>query len=325
MNSASLHTSVCVLIAAWPLVSSAQAQPFPSKPIEVVVHTNPGGGADLFGRYVVDIINREKLLPQPMAVVNKPGGSHSVAANYVAAKQGDPYTVLTIAHSSFLVVPAVSGLDLGLDKFTPLTLYGLDSHTVTVSASSPFHSVKDLIAAAKKAPKSVTVGVGTIGGTAHMVGYLLEKPAGVRFNFIGLKGGGEAIVGVMGGHYQVCFENISEVMEHVQNKKLRLLAVANDKRLPFIPDVPTLKEEGYDVTGAVGRGFLAPAGIPKEAEAVLTAAFEKAYKSKAWQDFASKNMFADVFLKEGEFNKWLVTERAKLVPFVQDVGLAKKK
>jgi putative tricarboxylic transport membrane protein len=320
-----LHMTVWISVTALLSVSAAQAQSFPSKPIEVVVHTNPGGGADLFGRYVVDIINREKILPQPMAVVNKPGGSHSVAANYVAAKKGDPYSVLTIAHSSFLVVPVVSGLDLGLEKFTPLALYGLDSHTVTVNASSPFKSVNDVIAAAKKAPKSVTVGVGTIGGTAHMVGYLLEKPTGARFNFIGLKGGGEAILGVMGGHYQLCFENLSEVMEHVNNKKLRVLAVASDQRLPFIPDVPTLKEQGYAVTGVVGRGFLSPAGIPKEAEAVLTAAFEKAYKSKAWQDFASKNMFADVFLTGDRFGKWLVSERAMLVPFVQDVGLAKKK
>ena len=97
----------------------------------MVAHTNPGGGADLFGRYVVDIINREKLLSQPVAVVNKAGGAHAVAANYVAQRRGDPHVVLTIAHSSFLAVPAVSGLDLGLDKFVPIALYGLDSHSVT--------------------------------------------------------------------------------------------------------------------------------------------------------------------------------------------------
>ena len=135
-----------------------------------------------------------------MVVVNKPGGSHAVAANYVAARKGDPYTVLTIAHSSFLAVPTVSGLDLGLDKFVPIALFGLDSHTVAVRADSPYKTLKDLIEAAKKNPKSISVGVGTIGGTGHLVGHLLEKQSGARFNFIGLKGGGEAGVGTLAGN-----------------------------------------------------------------------------------------------------------------------------
>lgn len=319
-----LLNAVLMLGAALAPLSTAQAQSFPAKPVEVVAHTNPGGGADLFARFVVDIINREKLLSQPMVVVNKPGGSHSVAANYVATKRADPYTVLTIAHSSFLAVPTVSGLDLGLDKFTPLVLFGLDSHTVAVRADSPYKSVKDLIEAAKKNPKSINVGVGTIGGTGHMVGYLLEKQSGARFNFIGLKGGGEAVVGTLGGHYQLCFENLSEIMEHVNAKKLRILALPTEKRLPFLPDVPTLKEQGYPILGGLGRGFLAPAGIPKDAQTALDAAFEKAYRSKAWKDHSAKNMFDDVYLKGPDFEKWLKSELAVLAPFIRDIGAAKK-
>jgi putative tricarboxylic transport membrane protein len=319
-----LLNAVLMLGAASAPFSTAQAQSFPAKPVEVVAHTNPGGGADLFARFVVDIVNREKLLGQPMVVVNKPGGSHAVAANYVASKRADPYAVLTIAHSSFLAVPTVSGLDLGLDKFVPLTLFGLDSHTVAVRADSPYKSVKDLIEAAKKAPKSINVGVGTIGGTGHMVGYLLEKQTGARFNFIGLKGGGEAVVGTLGGHYQLCFENLSEIMEHVSAKKLRILALPTEKRLPFLPDVPTLKELGYPILGGLGRGFLAPAGIPKDAQAALEAAFEKAYRSKAWKDFSTKNMFDDVYLKGPDFEKWLKSELAVLTPFIRDIGVAKK-
>src|SRR5687768_11594934 len=100
-SSSSILEGVLLVGAALLLPANAQAQPFPAKPIEVVVHVNPGGGADVFARYVTDIINREKLLAQPMAVVNKAGGAHAVAANYAAAKRGDPYTVPTIAHSSF--------------------------------------------------------------------------------------------------------------------------------------------------------------------------------------------------------------------------------
>lgn len=324
-----MHTRLLNVVlmvgAALAPFTSPQAQSFPGKPVEVVAHTNPGGGADLFARYVVDIINREKLLSQPMVVVNKPGGSHAVAANYVAARKGDPYTVLTIAHSSFLAVPTVSGLDLGLDKFVPIALFGLDSHTVAVRADSPYKTLKDLIEAAKKNPKSINVGVGTIGGTGHLVGHLLEKQSGARFNFIGLKGGGEAVVGTLGGHYQLCLENLSEIMEHVNAKKLRILGLPTEKRLPYLPDVPTLKEQGYPILGGLGRGFLAPAGIPKDAHAALEAAFEKAYRSKAWKDFSTKNMFDDVYLKGPQFEQWLKTELAVLGPFIRDAGLAKQK
>jgi putative tricarboxylic transport membrane protein len=316
--------SMSLLAGAFLLLADVQAQPFPAKPIEVVAHTNPGGGADLFARYVVEIINREKLLPQPMAVVNKAGGAHAVAANYVAARRGDPYTVLTIAHSSFLIVPLVSGLDVGLDKFVPLALYGFDSHTVTVRADSPYKSVKDLIETARKAPKSVIVGIGTMGGTAHMLGHLLEKNTGARFNFIGLKGGGEAVLGVLGGHYQLCFENVSEIMDHVKAKKLRLLAIAAEKRLPQLPDVPTVKEEGVPLTAGLGRGFLAPAGISKEAHAILEAAFEKAHRTAAWKDYAARNVFDDVLLKGPQFEQWMKKEQPALEQFARDAGLAKK-
>jgi tripartite-type tricarboxylate transporter receptor subunit TctC len=321
----SILQGVLLVGAAFLLPANAQAQPFPAKPIEIVVHVNPGGGADVFARYVTDIVNREKLLPQPMAVVNKAGGAHAVAANYTAAKRGDPYTVLTIAHSSFLVVPAVSGLDLGLDKFVPLALFGMDSHTLTVRADSAHKTLKDITEAARRSPKSVIAGVGTIGGTAHMVGYLLEKQTGGKFNFIGLKGGGEAVLGVLGGHYQVCFENLSEVIEHVQAKKMRILGIPTEKRLPYLPDVPTMKEQGYPMVVGVGRGFLAPAGIPNDARATLEAAFEKAYRTSAWKEFAARNMFDDVFLKGPQFEQWLKNEQPLLTQFVRDVGLAKQK
>jgi putative tricarboxylic transport membrane protein len=316
--------SIAIAGAGVLFVDAAHAQTFPSKPIELVVHTSPGGGADLFGRYVADLINREKLLPQPVVVVNKPGGAHAVAAKYVASKHGDPHTILTIAHSSFLSIPTVSGQDLGLDQFVPLALFAMDSHTVTVQADSPHKSVKDLLAAAKSSPKAITAGIGTIGGTAHMLGYLLEKQADVKLNYIGLKGGGEAVLGVLGGHYQVCFENVSEVIDHVKAKKLRILAVPTEKRLSFLPEVPTLKEQGYPLIVGLGRGFLAPKGIPDEARRMLEGVFEKAHRTEAWKEFASRNMFEDVFMQGEQFEQWLLQQRPGLVQFIREVGLAKK-
>lgn len=316
----------CVVIGYFYSVPArnAEAQAFPSKTIEVVTHVGPGGGADIFSRYVVDIINREKLLPQPMVVVNKPGGSGAIAQNYVAGKRGDPHTLLTIIHATFLNVPTVSGLDLGLEKFTPLALFGFDMNLVAVGQDSSYKNLKDVIDAAKRSPKSVTVAVGTMGATAHMLGYLIEKQTGAKFNFIAHKGGGEAVLAVLGGHVQVSMENPSELIEHVRAKKLRALAISSEKRSPFLPGVPTLKEQGLPLTLGLGRAFGAPAGIPKEAQTLLEATFEKAYRTPAWKDFSTKNMFDDVFMKGEVFKNYLISQQPVWRKFIHDAGLAKK-
>ena len=320
-----MRNGLALLILNFCFFQASHAQPYPVKPIEVVVHVNPGGGADIFGRYVANIINKEKYLPQQMVVVNKPGGAHAVAASYVAAKKGDPYTILTVAHNTFLAVPTISGLDVGLNKFTPLAFFGLDSQAVTVRADAPYKSMKDLTDVAKAKPKSITVGIGTIGSPAHMLGNLIEKQTGARFNYIGLKGGGESILGVLGGNYQLTFENISEIMDHVRAKKLRVISVSTESRLPFLPDVPTLKEQGLPVVVGLGRGFVAPAGIPKEAREALETAFEKVSRSAAWKDFAEKSVFTNRFMKGAEFGKFMKSELPPIVQFATELGLAKKK
>ena len=301
-----------------------EAQPFPAKAVELIVHTGPGGGSDLFARVVADIVNKERFLPQPLVVLNKPGGGGAVAFRYVAEKRGDPYTVLSVATTVFLTAPTRAGLDIGPEKFTPVALLGFDINVMAVREESPFKTLKDVVEAARRSPKAVTIGVGSIGATAHLLGYLIEKQTGVKFNFVPLKSGGEAVVGALGGHVQLTTENLSEMMPHVQAKKMRVLAVPTEKRIPYLTDVPTLKELGLPITLGLGRGLAGPADIPRETQAVLESAFAKAYKSSAWQDFAVKNMYDAVFMNGAEFGKYLMSRQPEMVQFVRDAGLAKK-
>jgi putative tricarboxylic transport membrane protein len=305
-------------------VSAANAQSFPSHPVELVVHSTPGGGPDLIARTVAEIISREKLLPQPVVVVNKTGGGGAIAQNYVAQKHGDPHTVLALAATVFLSVPVRSNPELGLEKFQPIALLGVDLNALTVRTDSTYRTAGELIQAAKAKPRSITAGVGSIGATGHYLVWQIERASGARFNVVAIKSGAEAITAVLGGHVQVTPENLSEVMPLVQAKKLRILGTSAMKRLRSLPDVPTLKEQGYDVYVGTGRGFAAPAGIPQEAAKRLEDVFAKVWQTPAWHEFMRKNLYEETYLNAEQFRAYLVSRQGEMATFLGDIGLAKK-
>jgi putative tricarboxylic transport membrane protein len=239
----------------------AWAQAYPSRPVELVVHTAAGGGGDLFARTVAEVITKEKLLPQPLVVSNKGGGGGAIAFSYVASKRGDPYTLLAVPSTVLLTAPLRSGLDIGLDKFTPLASLGLDLNALTVRADAQYTTVADLVAAAKREPGSIVIGFGSFGGTGHYLAYRLEKATGARFKTVSMKGA-QAVLSVLGSHVHATTENLSEVMAHVEARKLRVLGVPSAQRLAFAPAIPTLREQGLDILSGVRRGFATPAGIP---------------------------------------------------------------
>ena len=208
---------------------------------------------------------REKIFSQPLVVSNRPGGSGAVAFNYVKGKRGDPHVVLTMATGSFLSAAGRPELGLGLENFTPLASFALDPQAVAVPWDSKFKTMKDLIEAGKREPNAITASITSATGTARVLLYLIERETGAKFKYVSFKSGSEATTAVVGGHVPFTPENLSEMMGHVEGKKLRVLAVTGNKRLAAVPDAPTMKELGYNVTLGTGRGFVMPAGVPKEA------------------------------------------------------------
>jgi len=301
------------------------AQAYPSKPIELVVHTGPGGGADVVARVFAEIVAKDKLLSQPLVVNNRTGGGGAIAQTYVAGKRGDPYVVQSVAVSVMLSVPIRTGMDVGLDKFYPLGMVGVDLNGLTVREDAPYRTVKEFVEAARANPKTINIAVGSIGATAHHFIWQLEKMTGARFNVVSMKSGAEAATTLLGGHVHATAENISEVMPHVEVKKLRLLAISSGKRVSGLPGVPTMKEQGYDLQIGAARGFAAPAGIPREAATVLEEMVAKAYKSTAWRDYMTRNMYEEQYMNGEEFGRYLNARYADMNQFLTDVGLANKK
>ena len=175
-----LALSYCLIAGS---VTPSFAQPYPSRPIELVSATGAGGGSDLVARTVADIIAKEKLLPVQVFVVNKPGGGGAVGQTYVASKRADPYIFMQ-ATIGLVSVPIRTGLDVGVDKFQPLGAIGFDLNSISVAEGSPYRTLKDLLAAARDKPKTISIGTTSPGGGAHSMAHRLEKLSGARLNIV---------------------------------------------------------------------------------------------------------------------------------------------
>ena len=319
-----LSLAVAVIGAVAALTGAVRAQSYPSKPVEFVVHTSPGGGTDLFARAISEFMAREKIFSQPLIVSNKPGGSGAIAFTYVKGKRSDAHVVLTMATGSFLSATGRPELGLGLENFTPLSAFALDPQAVAVAWDSKYKTMKDLIEAGKREPNAIASSITSATGTARVLLYLIERETGAKFKYVSFKSGSEATTAVVGGHVPFTPENLNEMMGHIESKKLRVLAVTGNKRLAAVPDAPTMRELGYNVMIGTGRGFVMPAGVPKEQAAAMEAALKRVYDSAAYKEFATRNNFEDMYLSSGEFAKYLAQLGTEMAAFLTHISAPQK-
>ncbi|MGZ8202210.1 MAG: Bug family tripartite tricarboxylate transporter substrate binding protein [Burkholderiales bacterium] len=320
-----LHViALCLGLVSTAAAVPALAQSFPSRPLELVVHTSPGGGTDTLARTIADIITREKLVNQPINVSNKPGGGGAIAYTYIKGKRGDPHVVMAVATMAMLSQTVRPDLNLGLENYTPIAFLAQDPQALMVSASSPYKTFKDFVEAARKAPDGLVASITSPGGTGRMLVWMLEREIGAKFRTVSFKSGSDAIMQVLGGHTQFSTENISEGYGLVESKKMRVLAVTSKTRLAIVPDAPTLIELGHNIHIGTGRGFAMPADVPAEAASQMESILQRVYKSTLWKDFSEKNMFENIWMGRAEYAKHLAERRALVHEFLQAIGIAKK-
>lgn len=301
------------------------ATKFPEKPITLVVHASAGGGSDIFARTLAAANDKEKFLPQPIVVENRPGGSGATAFSYVYGKKGDPYFLLT-AVTSFMTTPLMQAATLKFDyrDFTPIANLAFDEYMLMVKADSKYKSVKDIVEDAKARPKGVRVGGTQLGSADSICAYLLEKDAGVKFNYIVFNSGGEVNAALLGGSIDFAVTNPGEALELAKAGKVRLLGVYEEKRLDAVPDVPTMKEQGCPGCVYVqNRGLVAPGGIPADARKVLENAMLKYFQSDAFKKYVKDNMLQPAWMDGATFAKFLEKESARHAAILKDMGVLK--
>jgi putative tricarboxylic transport membrane protein len=309
--------------ASAALIGTGHAQNYPTRTIEWISHSSAGSGTDLFNRSVSEILAQQKIFNVPFTHTNRVGGNGVIAYQYVKSKKGDPHVVIAMSVNVILTATARGEFGLDLTSITPLVHFAQDPQVVAVRTESKFKTFKELAGAAAKDPFSVVAGVTGPTGSGRQALYAIEKGTGAKFKFVVHKGGGDAVIATLGGHVELTTENLSEMLPLYEGKKMRLLAVTGERRFKIAPDVPTLKELGYDIVAVTGRGFAMPPGVPKEAAVAMEAALKRVFESPAYKEYAEKNMFEDAYMGSAEFSQHLVKRLAEQTEFLKAIGVVK--
>ncbi len=302
------------------LAGGAAAQPYPSRPVRVIVPFAPGGATDIIARLVAQKL--ADRLGQSVVVENKPGAGTTIGNAEVAKAKPDGYTLL-FAPTPFVISQVVyPTLPYDPQKdFAPVSLLAVSPFILVVNAAFPAKSTAELVAIAKAKPGTVTFASAGNGTVPHLAGELFKLRAGIDIVHVPYKGGGPAIVDLVSGQVPMMFATPIEVSQHVQSGRLRVLGTTSLARLAAMPDVPTLSESGYpDFEVLSFFGVLAPAGTPPEivnrVAADLAAVMEM---SDVRERFAQQSAEARV-LGPAAFSAFLARERDKWADIVKRSG-----
>ncbi|MEO8202803.1 MAG: tripartite tricarboxylate transporter substrate binding protein [Betaproteobacteria bacterium] len=265
----------CIAAAALLLAASVAQAQYPNKPIRVIVPWPAGGPSDTLARVVTS--KTGELLGQTMVIDNRVGASGVIGTEFVAKAAPDGYTLFwpianhTTNHLMFKV-----SYD-PIKDFAPVGQVARSSYMLLVHPDLPVKTVKELVEYVKARPGKLAYASAGNGTLQHLGMELFKREAGLDLLHVPYKGSAPAITDILGGQIQITFESTTAVMGHVRSGKLRPIAVSTLKRIPALPDLPTLAESGYPGFEVVGfAGVLAPAGTPPEVVATLNAAFNKA-------------------------------------------------
>ncbi len=307
------------LIAAAPAIAQ---EVYPSRPIQMIVPFPPGGVADITGRPTAHVMG--KVLKQSIVVVNKSGAGGSVGTAQAARATPDGYTIL-MALSSISVLPVADRLQgrppaYELDQLAPVALISADPTVLVVRADGPYRTLKDLVDAAKAKPASINYGSSGVYGTLHVAMEIFAGAADIKLFHIPYQGGGPAVAALLGGQIDALASGPSAAIGQIKGGKMRALAVWGDKRLASLPDVPSLKELGYDAVFYIWSGLFAPAATPAPILKALRDAAAKTVEDPEFKEAMAKVETPVAYLDAAAFKEFLDIDAKRLAIAVERIG-----
>ncbi len=309
------------------VAGQAEAAAYPSRPLEIVAPANPGGGWDALARTMNRVLEIEKLYPQPMAVLNKPGGGGAVGLAYIFQKKGDDYEM--VAFSPPLIINTLNKtFTQDYKQLTPLAKLITDYQVFIVKADSPYKTFKELLDGLKKTPKALKFAGGSSPGSMdHLAFCKVAQVAGINpkdLSYVAFSGGGEAITTLLGGNVAFVSSGIGESLAQIQAGTVRALAVTSPQRLGGpLKDIPTVKESGVDTTYEVWRGVFGTPGMSKDAQAWWAKTLKTMVASKTWKESLEKLQWLDAYAGADEFAKFLADEEKSYQTLMTTLGFAK--
>jgi len=318
----SLFVAISILLS---LGTPTLAADHPNRPITLVVAFTPGGPSDVLARIVGK--KMEQLLSQPFVIENRPGAGGNLAAEAVAHAAPDGYTLL-MGNNSILATndSLYKRLNYQPKDFVPITLIGTQANILVVNTNVPAHSLKELIALAEAQPGKLNFASSGYGAAAHLAGELFKSEAKINIVHVPYKGAAPALQDVIAGHDQMMFATAASVIGHIQEGRVRALAVTTLKRTQILPDVPTMDEaglKGFDAS--TWHGLVAPAGTPPEVIATLHDAAIRALNDESVQTSLGKLGVDIVGKTPQEFQAYIESEIPKWTAIVKASGATLEK
>ncbi|HEY9278712.1 MAG TPA: tripartite tricarboxylate transporter substrate binding protein [Eoetvoesiella sp.] len=298
------------------------ADTYPSKPITMVVPFSPGGVSDTTARPLAMIMT--KLLGQPIVVENRPGAGGGIGMAYAAKAAPDGYTIM-MALPSISAIPEANKVEgkavtYTTSQFEAIARASADPTVLVVGSSTPWHSLKEFVDDAKKNPGTISYSTSGVNGTTHVAMERFAHAADIELLHIPYSGGGEQVSAVLGNHVKATTQTYGNTSQHIKSGKMRPLAVQSDHRLPTLPDVPTMKELGYDAEYYLWAGLFAPVGLPENVRTTLREAAKKAIADPAFETAMNTMGTPIQYLDAPEFEKFWRTDEKHQVQVINNIA-----
>lgn len=310
---------VC-LCGGWPV----WAEDYPDRPVKVIIPFKAGGGSDVHARLMQKVIKKNNYLPQPLVVITQPGGGTVIGSTKVKTAKPDGYTVLC-NHVSMLTAEAMGVQPFGPDAFEPVAQIETNYICLMAGKNTPYKTLKDMVEDAKKRPREIKVAT-NLGALVHVVTLAFGDSAGIELKLVHKGGGSKRFAAIMGGHVDLNLSNLGMALPLLESGDVRILGIFADKRFPDTPDIPTVKEQGYNVPSiAVSQWYLMPKGTPKDRIDVLADALEKASNDPEVAEMQKKMAILPNFARGEALVRIIAEQREAIMKIVKKYGLRKKK
>ena len=321
-----MSRAVLWLLAFFASAAFAQ-EPYPSKPITMIVPFPPGGVADIVGRPLA--AQMEKTLKQPVVVVNRTGAGGAVGMAAVAKAAPDGYTIL-MGLSSISIFPVSDRINgktpsYEMRDFAPIALITADPTVLVVSADSPWKNLKEFVASAKAYPGKINYSSSGVYGTLHVAMEIFANAAGIQLFHVPYGGGGPAVTALLGGQVHALASGPAAAIGQIKGGKMRALASWSTERLPMMPDVPTFKELGYDAEFYIWSGVFAPGSTPTPIVDRLRNAVREAATSAEFRGAMEKVSTPVSYLDAPAFRTYWEKDAARLKIALEKIGKIEEK
>jgi tripartite-type tricarboxylate transporter receptor subunit TctC len=300
---------------------------WPTRPITMAVAFPPGGVADIVARPLA--VSLERVLKQPVLVVNRPGAGGATGTASVAKAAPDGYTIL-MALSSISIFPVSDRINgkapaYEMKDFAPIALVTADPTVLVVRADGPYKTLKDFVDAAKASPGKINYSSSGVYGTLHVSMEIFANAAGIKLFHVPYQGGGPAVTALLGGQVEALASGPAAAIGQIKGGKMRALASWSTKRLELLPDIPTFRELGYDAEFYIWSGVVAPAATPAPILARLREAVKEAVASPEFRSAMAKVETPIAYLDAPEFQKYWDADAKRLAVALEKIGKVEEK